>query len=175
MPQDRIQNQSASSRELLCPSSRGTSEDSVLIGVVTQGSDRPMVLPIARGVAVTPELLRLSEPASPTEVFRFASPCQSGRCLHFQNTKCQLAVRSVELLETVTEDLPECSIRSSCRWFRQEGASICKRCPQVVTDQFSPSDVFVQIVCGAQAESRTEKSLPTETISAGQSLLLRTY
>ena len=133
---------------LLCPSSRGTLQDSLLIGVVTDHKDGPRVVPTERAMQVTPEILQMAEPVSPSEVFRFASPCQTGKCPHFRNEACQLAVRSVDLLEAVTDKLPKCSIRSHCRWFRQEGASICKRCPQVVTDQFNPSKTMVQIVYG---------------------------
>jgi hypothetical protein len=97
---------------------------------------------------VSPEILQMAEPVGPSEVFRFASPCQTGKCPHFRNEACQLAVRSVDLLDAVTDELPKCSIRSRCRWFRQEGAPICKRCPQVVTDQFNPSETMVQIVYG---------------------------
>ena len=138
----------AGSREMLCPSSRGTLEDSLLIGVVTSHADGPRVVSTERALPVTPEILALAEPAGPSEVFRFASPCQTGRCPHFRNEACQLAVRSVELLDAVSESLPPCSIRPQCRWFRQEGAAICKRCPQVVTDQYHPSSTMIQIVTG---------------------------
>jgi hypothetical protein len=135
-------------RPILCPSSRGAVEESLLIGVVTSHPDGPRVTPTERAIPVTHEILKMAEPAGPSEVFRFASPCQSGRCPHFQNEACQLAVRSVALLDAVSEELPKCAIRPHCRWFRQEGAAICKRCPQVVTDQYSPSDAMVQIVYG---------------------------
>jgi hypothetical protein len=135
-------------RELLCPSSRGTLENSLLIGVVTSHADGPRVIPTERAIPVTTEILRMAEPAGPSEVFRFASPCQTGKCPHFKHEACQLAVRSVDLLEAVVDGLPKCSIRPHCRWFHQEGAEICKRCPQVVTDQFHPTDTMVQIVYG---------------------------
>ena len=140
---------------LLCPSSRGTLEDSLLIGVVTNHGDGARVIPTERAMMVTPEILQMAEPAGPGEVFRFASACQAGKCPHFRNEACQLAVRSVDLLEPVTDELPKCSIRSHCRWFRQEGASICKRCPQVVTDQFNPSETMVQIVYGIAPAPRS--------------------
>jgi hypothetical protein len=139
---------SQKNRELLCPSSRGALENSLLIGVVTSHADGPRVVPTDRAIPVTPEILRMAEPAGPSEVFRFASPCQTGKCPHFKHEACQLAVRSVDLLEAVVDGLPKCSIRPHCRWFQQEGAEICKRCPQVITDQFNPSETMVQIVYG---------------------------
>ncbi|HEV2426057.1 MAG TPA: nitrogen fixation protein [Terriglobia bacterium] len=157
MAEDRTVTDRPSGGGLLCPSSRGALADSVLIGVVTAQADGPRVVPTERALPVTPEILALAEPVSPSEVFRFASPCQAGKCPHFQNQACQLAVRSVKLLEPVEDGLPKCSIRPHCRWFRQEGAAICKRCPQVVTDQFSPSETMVQIVYGIlPAMARTE-------------------
>jgi hypothetical protein len=133
---------------LLCPSSTGTLEDTVLIGVVTEHADGPRVVPTDQAMPVTPDILKMAEPVNPSEVFRFASPCQGCKCPHFKNEACQLAVRSVDLLEAVVDKLPACSIRPHCRWFRQEGAAICKRCPQVITDQYNPSDTTLKIVYG---------------------------
>jgi len=146
--QNRVETTASNGRELLCPSSRGTLKDSVLIGVVTSHADGPRIVPTERAMPVTPEILRMAEPVGPSEVFRFASPCQAGRCPHFHNEACQLAVRSVDLLQSVVDELPKCSIRRDCRWFQQEGPAICKRCPQVVTDQFAPSQTMIQIVYG---------------------------
>src|SRR5579871_3123332 len=103
MVPDRVEKGTASSPELLCPSSRGTLEDSVLIGVVTAHTDGPRVIPTERAIPVTPDILAMAEPVGPSEVFRFASPCQSARCPHFQNEACQLAVRSVKLLEAAVD------------------------------------------------------------------------
>lgn len=133
-------------KELLCPSARGTFPDSVLIGVVGGTVDEPRITPTEHAIPVTPEILAMAGPVEPTEVFRFASRCQGGCCQHFQNNACQLAAGGVQLLPEVTEELPKCSIRAACRWFRQEGAAMCRRCPQIVTDQLRPTPAAVQIV-----------------------------
>lgn len=133
---------------LLCPSSTATLEDTVLIGVVTDHVDGPRVVPTDHAMPVTTDILKMAEPVHPSEVFRFASPCQGCKCPHFKDDACQLAVRSVNLLEAVVDTLPKCSIRPHCRWFRQEGPAICKRCPQVVTYQYNPSATMVKIVYG---------------------------
>jgi hypothetical protein len=155
--------------ELLCPSAPGSLDDSVLIGVVTSHPEGPRMVPTENALPVTPEILKMAEPVSPSEVFRFASSCRGGKCPHFKNEECQLAVRSVVLLEAVADNLPKCPIRSLCRWFRQEGPEICKRCPQIITDQFKPYDQMIQIVYGtdpppantvAPPENATEGSLP---------------
>jgi hypothetical protein len=144
----REQATGATSPGLLCPSSTGMLEDTVLIGVVTEHADGPRVVPTDQAMPVTPEMLKMAEPVNPSEVFRFASPCHGCKCPHFKNEACQLAVRSVDLLEAVVDKLPACSIRPHCRWFRQEGAAICKRCPQVITDQYNPSETQLKIVYG---------------------------
>jgi len=135
-------------RPLLCPSAPGSRDDSLLIGVVTSHPEGPRVAPTEHALRVTPDILKMAEPVSPSEVFRFASSCRGGECPHFRNNACQLAVRSVVLLEAVSDELPRCPIRSVCRWFRQEGPTICKRCPQIVTDQYRPYDQMLQIVYG---------------------------
>lgn len=146
MAQKLVHIELSKGHELLCPSAPGSLDDSVLIGVVTSHPEGPRVVPTERAFEVTPEILKMAEPVNPSEVFRFASTCRGSTCPHFKNEACQLAVRSVALLEAVTEDLPECPIRSLCRWFRQEGGAICKRCPQIVTDQYRPYDQMLQIV-----------------------------
>jgi hypothetical protein len=112
---------------------------------------------------VTPEILKMAEPVSPSEVFRFASSCRGGKCPHFKNEECQLAVRSVVLLPAVADNLPICPIRSLCRWFRQEGPEICKRCPQIITDQFKPYDQMIQIVYGTDPP-------PTSTVATPENM-----
>ncbi|NCS45084.1 MAG: nitrogen fixation protein, partial [Microcystis aeruginosa BS11-05] len=45
----------------------------------------------------------------------------------------------------VTDILPPCRIRQNCRWWLQEGKAACLRCPQVVTDNYNPSEIFVKV------------------------------
>jgi hypothetical protein len=152
--------------ELLCPSARGHPGVSVLIGVVGGTPEAPRVMPTEVALEVTPELLEMAGPVEPTEVFRFASSCQGCACPHFSNDACQLAVRSVEVLSEVTDKLPHCAIRPLCRWFRQEGPAICRRCPQIVTDQHRPSAEMLRVVLGQDpppldpASDRSDRPAP---------------
>jgi hypothetical protein len=148
--------------DLLCPSARGRPGASVLIGVVTGTPEAPRVTPTEVALEVTPELLEMAGPVSPTEVFRFASSCQGCACPHFSNDACQLAVRSVEILSEVTDKLPHCAIRPQCRWFRQEGPAICRRCPQIVTDQYRPSEEMLKVVFGEDPPPLEVLPKPTE-------------
>lgn len=137
----------------LCPSAPGCPGGSVLIGVVAGTSDGPRVLPTEAPVEVTDELLALSGPVSPQEIFRFASGCRAEACVHFNDGCCQLARRAVERLAEVQQRAQHCPIRPRCQWFRQEGIAICRRCPQIITEQHDPSPVMIGIVGGGVASS----------------------
>jgi hypothetical protein len=132
------------SRPPLCPSARPEMEDSVVFGVIVGTSEEPRLAHLVKPQPVTHELLALADPVAPTEIFRFAASCAGNGCQHFDGAKCRLATRIVENLPTVSEELPPCSIRSSCRWWQQEGKAACMRCPQIVTDIYSPSDQLRQ-------------------------------
>lgn len=132
--------------ELLCPSAPARPAESVLIGVVSGTREKPRIIPTEEAMPVDQEIIELARPVSPGEVFRFASSCKTSACIHFKNAACQIAARSTELLDEVTQRLPHCSIRAQCRWFHQEGSDMCRRCPQIVTKQYAPSAVALQIV-----------------------------
>lgn len=134
--------------ERLCPSAPGRAGKSMVIGVVTGAPGAPRVIPTAAPLAVTQDVLDLAGPVSPSEVFRFASACRTTACTHFKGGACQLAVRSVAILPEVVDALPPCTIRPGCRWFRQEGPAICRRCPQIVTEQHDPSEDMLRVVYG---------------------------
>ncbi|MET8542585.1 hypothetical protein ABZW03_18295 [Kitasatospora sp. NPDC004799] len=142
MPQD----EAAEGADLLCPSAPADAAGSVLIGVVAGTPGAPRVAPTAHAMPVTVEITALARPASPGEVFRIAAPCRTSGCAHFRNSACGIASRSAVLLDEVVGELPRCPIRARCRWFHQEGPSLCRRCPQVVTEQYRPSAEMLRIV-----------------------------
>ncbi|MDQ2898301.1 MAG: nitrogen fixation protein [Acidobacteriota bacterium] len=123
---------------LLCPSAPPDWLGATVIGIIGGTADTPRVTPLEQPLIVTSELLALSEPVLPTEVFRFAAPCSARTCQHFQDGACHLAQKIVQLLPGVDDQLPFCTIRTNCRWFRQEGRAACYRCSQVVTDNVYP-------------------------------------
>ena len=124
----------------LCPSAQPEMADSVVFGVIKGTAAEPRLAHLARPRPVTPDLLALAAPVKPTEVFRFAAPCAASSCQHFDGSNCRLAQRVVELLPAIDEILPPCQLRSSCRWWQQEGKSACLRCPQIVTETYAPSE-----------------------------------
>jgi hypothetical protein len=68
-----------------------------------------------------------------TRMFRFGARCEEHRCGHFDGSRCSLGKRVKDGLPAVVDALPTCLIRPKCRWFAEQGADVCLRCPQVVT------------------------------------------
>jgi hypothetical protein len=123
-----------SARSSLCPSAQPDWEEATVFGVVGGTEESPRVSYLVEPQAASPELLALTHPVKPTEVLRIAAPCAGHGCQHFDGTHCQLVARTIIHLEAVTEKLPACSIRPSCRWWQEQGKAACMRCPQVITD-----------------------------------------
>jgi hypothetical protein len=116
-----------------CPSAQPTEPDAVIFGIVTRAVESPRIGYLTETQAVTEPLLALAGQARPGQVFRIAAPCMGSGCKHFDGSECRLAQRITTFLDPVVSGLPACRIRSTCRWFRQEGRAACIRCPQVVT------------------------------------------
>lgn len=131
-----------------CPSAQPGMPDLVVLGVVSGEPERPEVAYLRDIVPATAELLQMAAPLAPMEVFRLAGRCAQDRCVHFNDSKCSLATRIVEMLPEVTASLPPCTIRQTCRWYGQEGRAACHRCPQIVTLDVETGDLR-QRVAGA--------------------------
>jgi hypothetical protein len=129
---------------LLCPSAQPDMRHSRVIGVVGGTAQEPSVSYLDEPQPVTDELLALAAPLNPPEVYRFAAECEESKCCHFDGKDCRLATRIVQILPAVVNALPTCRIRPECRWFQQEGRAACLRCPQVITQNFSPTEAVVQ-------------------------------
>jgi len=95
---------------------------------------------------------RLAAPLEPTEVFRLAAACQTHLCPHFDGANCGLAARIVQILPAVVEQLPPCRIRPECRWFQQEGATACRRCPRISTVNYGASEIMQTVIRLAPGE-----------------------
>jgi len=121
-----------------CPSAP-CEVDSIMLGVRTGSGRLAYINPPVR---VTDEVfveLRRSEVA-PERRFRFASTCTEADCGHWTGRACGLSDLLVDSEAVLAEGdtLPACSIRSSCRWFFQNGRAACRVCPLVVTDSRAP-------------------------------------
>jgi hypothetical protein len=136
--------ESNTAKETLCPSARPEFAESFVFGAIGGTVQEPRVTYLKQPLPITDDLIALSAPVTPTEVFRTAAPCMAKGCQHFDGTNCRLAMRIVEQLPPVAEELPPCSIRRDCRWWQQEGKAACMRCPQVITDNYNPSEQMRQ-------------------------------
>jgi hypothetical protein len=118
----------------LCPSAQPGMDNCRILGVVQQDEgSAPRVVYLNEILPATEEVLALSAPLKPTEIFRLSATCAEHKCPHFDGADCRLATRIVQILPAVVDDLPPCTIRKECRWFSQEGGAACKRCPEITT------------------------------------------
>ncbi|ODG98061.1 nitrogen fixation protein [Nostoc sp. KVJ20] len=128
----------------LCPSARPESVDGVVFGIVAGAIAAPRVTYLKQPLPITDEVMAKASPVTPAEIFRTAASCAESGCQHFNGKDCRLAMRIVEKLPAVVEQLPPCSIRRDCRWWQQEGKAACMRCPQIITDNYSSSEQLRQ-------------------------------
>jgi hypothetical protein len=131
---------------LMCPSADTDMSDSVIFGIVVGTPETPHVVHLDRVKPIPPELLALDAPVKPTEIFRIAATCIETGCEHFDGTNCRLTSRIVTGLPAVTDRLPACAIRATCRWWHQEGSPACLRCQQVVRDNYIASDELIHAI-----------------------------
>ena len=132
-------------RALKCPSAQPGMGDVQVLGVVSRDADAPRLAYLDQPMAATPEMLELAAPVAVSEIFRLSARCEEQKCMHFDGSKCQLAVRIATLLPEAVDTLPACNIRSDCRWFRQEGRAACLRCPQIVTGNAEADDLLRRV------------------------------
>ncbi|MBA3242408.1 MAG: nitrogen fixation protein [Acidobacteria bacterium] len=137
----------------LCPSAQPEMAGCVALGAVCGTVEAPRLEHFAKPLPVNDELLALSAPVKPTEVFRFAAPCAGNDCQHFDGRDCRLVTRVVQILPAAISSLPTCSIRADCRWWQQEGRAACMRCPQIVTECYEPSDEMLRAAFAADADT----------------------
>lgn len=129
----------------LCPSAKPETKNSAVFGVVVGTVDEPRVNYFKQPQPVTDDLISVSLPVTPTEVFRISGECAGNSCRHFDGQNCRLATRVANELLEVAEALPPCPIRRDCRWWQQEGKSACMRCPQIITDRYDTSPLARQV------------------------------
>jgi hypothetical protein len=105
----------------------------------------PRIVYLSEILPASAEVLALSAPLKPTEVFRLSATCAEHKCPHFDGTDCQLATRIVQRLPAVVDALPPCTIRKDCRWFSQEGGAACRRCPEITTVSYDLSPISQEV------------------------------
>jgi hypothetical protein len=123
----------------LCPSAQPGMDRCQILGVVQRDGPTSLLQYLNEYVPASPEVLAMSAPLKPTEVFRLAATCAENKCPHFDGRDCGLATRIVQILPAVVDTLPPCIIRKECRWFSQEGGAACRRCPEITTVSYDLS------------------------------------
>jgi hypothetical protein len=123
----------------LCPSAQPGMDNCRVLGVVDQDGPTPRLVYLNEYLPATDEVLALSAPLKPTEVYRLSATCAEHKCPHFDGADCQLATRIVQILPAVVDALPPCTIRKYCRWFSQKGGAACHRCPEITTVSYDLS------------------------------------
>lgn len=130
----------------LCPSAQPGMDNCRILGVVqmdfqteVQQQPAPRVVYLNELLPATEQVLAMSAPLKPTEVYRLAATCAEHKCPHFDGADCRLAKRIVHILPAVVDALPPCTIRKDCRWFSQEGGAACQRCPEITTVSYDLS------------------------------------
>lgn len=129
--------------KILCPSSKCKS-GSELLGVRQDDGTvaiLPQTLPIDESF-----IENASADGIPAEQkFRFTNKCVECGCKQWTGKSCGVIDQLVQYIDTlpVSEALPPCAIRKSCRWYKQQGADACKVCKFVVTE-VTENDVMVE-------------------------------
>ena len=114
----------------LCPSAP-LYAGSKLLGIVnTEGEVDLLAEPLDIDEAFVEAALQGRQPE---KRFRFVNKCVKSACQQWTGTACGVVQNVLDKIETQywKAELPECSIRSHCRWFQQEGENACKVCPLV--------------------------------------------
>lgn len=73
--------------------------------------------------------------------FRFSNQCVQSGCRQWTGKECGV-IKAVLALDSIPakKDLPQCSIRSNCRWYFQEGPTACNGCRYVITYIEDPAE-----------------------------------
>ncbi len=129
---------------LLCPSAHPEMARSRIFGVVGGTVQEPRVAYLEQTIPSSEGTQALPQGVKPIEVFRIAATCVESSCRHFDGKDCQLVARIVQILPAAADGLPACRVRRDCRWYAQEGKPACLRCPQVVTQNYSPNEEMVR-------------------------------
>jgi hypothetical protein len=119
-------------KSYLCPSAP-LYEGSKLLGIVNEEGNVEILSPPLEINQHFVDAANKNEKQLPEERFRFVNKCLKHGCEQWKNGACGVISRNIEVREIEVAEfvLPECSIRSDCRWYSQEGERACKVCPLI--------------------------------------------
>ncbi len=118
-----------------CPSSIPL-PSSKLLGILNEKTNRMEILPepVAVDKDIQKELDRFGDQKMKT--VRYTNSCATKGCKQWDGAKCSLVGNILKKIDKNKREkyLPECDIRSSCRWYAQEKETACKVCTLVQYD-----------------------------------------
>lgn len=120
-------------RDYSCPSAPASDPNNKVFGVVLGTPEERRVGYLAKGVDLPDREALNKSGVDLRDAFRFTGKCINSGCAQFKNGGCRLGKDVAKMLEPVVDTAPACTIRSTCRWFAENGVEACLRCPQVTT------------------------------------------
>lgn len=105
-----------------------------LLGIVNEHREVSL---LSNDIEITDSFMNAAiKTGLPESRFRFAHHCVQAGCKQWKAGRCGVIDRVLEAVNDRDrkEDLPECSVRKTCRWFFQRGPDACRVCPYVITD-----------------------------------------
>lgn len=101
-----------------------------LFGVISKEGKVNFISPIS----LTEEYLSRSDKSTLEQRFRFTGKCIEKGCAQWNSAqeKCTLSQKVSETVQQSVTALFFCPIRSSCRWFLQDGETACLSCNDIL-------------------------------------------
>lgn len=118
---------------MLCPSAN-CQPGAILLGIVER--DGQVSLATER-IAVDEQFVKIAQQGrTPEKRFRFADKCIQSGCKQWIGEHCGVIDNVIKTIgdAPASPKLPQCSIRSQCRWYEQRGRAACFVCPLVITN-----------------------------------------
>jgi hypothetical protein len=118
----------------MCPSAR-CQAGSVLLGIVQKEGHVSFLG--KEKLIVDEQFVQIAKSGRPPEKrFRFANNCLKSGCKQWTGSRCSVIDTVFKFVPMRSEfsELPNCSIREQCRWYKQSGSRACAVCPEVITD-----------------------------------------
>jgi hypothetical protein len=118
---------------ILCPSFQ-CEEGAILLDIVKKDGHISFA---SEKIVVDKEFVQIAHLGrSPEKRFRFSGKCMNEKCKQWTGKSCGIIERIIETFgpTNTSIELPKCSIRAQCRWYKQCGSKACAICPEVITD-----------------------------------------
>ncbi|QYJ07548.1 hypothetical protein [Qipengyuania flava] len=142
--------------ELDCPSASHSHAEAKLLGVVLDEGGEARVSYLEKAADVPEDFDAEALGVDPGHALRFSAPCHNKGCGQWKDGGCGLGKEILKRLSPVVDVAPACTLRSTCRWFAENGVASCLRCPQVTTRRHK-----------SEAVSRHVHSVPSPAAPAG--------